>query len=129
MTLDAQRLAGADLCRLGTGGVTLLLHHQKTPAPKIAMRIIPTMVSRSAQRIASRAMRTKIARMTTPAMMKMVVKSMAYRRRIIFHISFHIFDLSLVVAESPTVMDANGKRWSRLSAISIDLSTSSFNDK
>jgi hypothetical protein len=77
MMLDAQRLAGADLCRLGTGGVTLLLHHQKTPAPKIAIRIIPIMVSLSAQRIASRAMRTKIARITTPAMMKMVVNSIA----------------------------------------------------
>jgi hypothetical protein len=75
--IDAQRLAGADLCRLGTGGVTLLLHHQKPAAPRIAIRITPTMVNLIAQRIARRAMRTKIARITTPAIMKMVVNSIA----------------------------------------------------
>jgi hypothetical protein len=75
--MDAQRLAGADLCRFGTGGVTLLLHHQKAPAPRIAIRITPTIVNLIAQRIASLAMRTKIARITTPAIMKIVVNSIA----------------------------------------------------
>jgi hypothetical protein len=77
MTLEAQRLAGADLWRLGTGGVTLLLHHRKAAAPRIAIRITPIMVNLTAQRIASRAIRTKMARITTPAIMKIVVKSIA----------------------------------------------------
>jgi hypothetical protein len=77
MISDAYRLAGADLCRFGTGGVKLLLHHQNIPAPRIAIRMTPTMVNRSAQRMASRAMRIKMASMTTPAMMKIVEKSIA----------------------------------------------------
>jgi hypothetical protein len=92
--LNAQRLAGADLCRLGTGGVTLLLHHQKPAAPNIAIRITPTIVSRKTQRMARRAMRTKMARITTPAIIKMVVKSILLVKNhlpyIISHFSFVI---------------------------------------
>jgi hypothetical protein len=51
-----------------------LLHHQKPPAPNIATRITPTIATLMAQRIASFAIKTKIASKTTPAMMKMVVK-------------------------------------------------------
>src|SRR5687768_2602928 len=89
MMLDAQRLAGAALCRLGTGGVTLLLHHQKAPAPRIAIRITPTMVNLIAQRIASRAMRTKIARITTPPIMKIVVKSISLLKNHLPYIISH----------------------------------------
>jgi hypothetical protein len=53
-----------------------LLHHQKIPAPAIAINITPTITKRSAQRSASFAIRMKIASKTTPAMMKIVVKSM-----------------------------------------------------
>jgi hypothetical protein len=44
------------------------------PAPIMATRITPTIANLIAQRIASRAIRKKMASRTTPAIRKMVVK-------------------------------------------------------
>jgi hypothetical protein len=72
-----EELRGTVRCLLGSGLlVSWPLHHKKMPAPSKAIRIMPTMVNRRIQRIASLAMRRKIASNTTPAMMEIVVKSM-----------------------------------------------------
>jgi hypothetical protein len=73
------RLPGTEEgCRVGVGlglgfGASLLVHHQKPPVPSNATRITPTIATLIAQRIASFAIRKKITRITTPAMMKIVV--------------------------------------------------------
>lgn len=51
-----------------------MLHHQKMPAPTMATRITPTIANLIAQRIASLAIRKKMASKTTPAIRKIVVK-------------------------------------------------------
>jgi hypothetical protein len=71
------RLVGADGCRVGLGlAVSRLLHHQKPPAPSNAIRIMPTIATLIAQRIASLAIRKKMASKTMPAITKMVLKVM-----------------------------------------------------
>jgi hypothetical protein len=60
----------------GVGPARWFPHHQNTPTPTSATRIMPIMVKRIAQRIASRATRKKIANRMTPAMMEMVVDVM-----------------------------------------------------
>src|SRR5688500_6484565 len=68
-------LVGVDRGRLGTGlGARRLLHHQKPPPPSNATKTMPMMASLIAQPIASFAIRKKITRITTPPIMKIVVK-------------------------------------------------------
>ena len=69
-----------------------LLHHQKPPAPNSAIRIMPTIATLIAQRIASRAIRKKTTSRTTPPIRKMVVKFMAQSvgsRQIVARLAFH----------------------------------------
>jgi hypothetical protein len=71
---DALRRGAVRSC-LGAGlGVRLLLHHQNAATPSTAIRMAPTIVSLMAQRIASFAIRKKIASRIMPAIRKMVVK-------------------------------------------------------
>jgi hypothetical protein len=69
-------LAGVACCRFDGGDdeASRFPHHQKIPTPINANMITPTMVSRAAQRMASLAIRKKIASRTAPAMMKVVVE-------------------------------------------------------
>jgi hypothetical protein len=82
--MDAQRegvrLAGTARWRFDDGDgdegaeARRLPHHQNIPMPIKARRITPTIVTRAAQRIASLAIRKKIASRMVPAMMKIVVE-------------------------------------------------------
>jgi len=72
---EGLRLAGAGRCWFegDAGEASQFPHHQKIPTPIKARRITPTIVRRAAQRIASLAIRKKIASRMAPAMMEMVV--------------------------------------------------------